>query len=227
MYSPESPVYIQTDNIRKGIQRLLPHDEKMVERISASSGIKALNFYCDTVETSKGYKLQHVVIIVQSIQDEKNMPGKSFYESFVSWFHDYFDEYGPSASDPSKQKIFPRINGIYPDINVGYTCMERIDLQIAYTNANDELNTITIPYQDEVWHVSMNGNNRTIFYYTEEQLKKNSSNGINDALRAQMLAILKKYDTYQCFGEHSLMIYFDSKESFDRDYDGKWHYYYK
>ena len=39
--------------------------------------------------------------------------------------------------------------------------------------------------------------------------------------------LLKEYDEFEYFKQDSFLIYLDSKENFDNNYEGDWHYYYK
>ena len=64
-------------------------------------------------------------------------------------------------------------------------------------------------------------------YFKDEQIRQNRENGISNKIAAEFLEGLKRYDDFNYFGEHSLSFTFYSKESFDRDYDGNWHYYYQ
>jgi len=226
MYNTTDDIYILTDKIRKRTHQLLPHDIAMVNWLNTTCGINVLNFYFHTVQTSVGYKQQHVVIIVQSIIEEKNMPGKANYNSIIEKFHQYFDENKPAKNDDTKRKIYPRINGIYPETAISFTAMEVIDVKVASTELNKNIDGI-LQSVENVWVISNNGEWKTVFYYTDEQLKQNEGNGNSQKIRDLVLAEIKKNDFYGDFGAHSIKLLFDSKESFDRDYEGKWHYYYK
>ncbi len=226
MYTSDNIVYIQTNKIRNGEFALLPHDEEMVNWLSKQCGFRVFNFYFDTVQTSVGYKLQHVTLIVQKNSEAQSPRNKALSPSIIVKFHEYFDKYKPSQNDETKRKIFSRENLLYPDINISFASMEDIDLVEVYRQTDAEIDRV-IKQTPDIWTISNNGQYKTIFYYTDEQWKQNESNGVNQNIRNQVLEILKKNDPYNCFGEHSLRLIFDSKECFDRDYSSNWYYYYK
>ena len=50
-------------------------------------------------------------------------------------------------------------------------------------------------------------------------------NGINDILTEKYFNLLKDYDEFNYFERDSFMIYFDSKENFDKNFKSNWFYY--
>lgn len=226
MYNATDAAYLQSTAIKKGEYQLHPKDQELVDWITGITGIKALNFCFETVETLMGYRVQHIRVIAERIAECRKMDGTPEYGKIIARFQQYFDEYGTTNKDNLKNEVFPRAGGIYPETILSFRPLEEIELKIANEKAMDEIVAIADHYP-QVWVISINMNWQNIFYYTDEQLMANRSNGVNEEIKSKILDILKQYDEYDYFGEHSLQVQFDSKEAFDRDYDGNWCYYYK
>jgi len=67
----------------------------------------------------------------------------------------------------------------------------------------------------------------SVFVYTEEQRKAAIIDGTEKLLRDELFALVKKYDKFNYFTPENFIFYLDSKEVFDRDFEGNWWYYYK
>ena len=61
-----------------------------------------------------------------------------------------------------------------------------------------------------------------VFYYTDAQVKENLSNGISARINEALVEVAEKYGF-----DGGSSYRFDSKETFDRDYESNWYYYYK
>ena len=61
-----------------------------------------------------------------------------------------------------------------------------------------------------------------VFYYTDAQVKENLTNGISTKINEALGRAAEKYGF-----DHGPTYRFDSKESFDRDYESNWYYYWK
>jgi hypothetical protein len=78
-----------------------------------------------------------------------------------------------------------------------------------------------------IWEISKFGDSITFFYYTERQIKTNEASGLNKVLVKEYLKILQRHDKHGYFKYSNPPVYFDSKENFDKSYNGSWFYYYR
>jgi hypothetical protein len=80
---------------------------------------------------------------------------------------------------------------------------------------------------NELWSIVKSFSTAVCFFYTDEQVRKNESNGIKEELSAKYLNILKHYDEFNYFNKDNFSIILDSKENFDENYQSNWYYYFK
>lgn len=229
MYSAADPSYKQAKAIKKGQHSLSPAHRQLIDRVSKRFGVSILDFYCYTKQTSVGYKQQALILIPEREAECEKLEPRSVQEEILAYFKPFFlsDDPALKKSDPLKADVWPPAQP-FPETYVAYCSLESIELKEAIKKAKEEDAAVLEKYKDQVWTTTFPADlYRYIFYYTDEQLKASVDNGQRAAILNDLLQALKKHDEFGYFGPHSLFVYFDSKESFDRDYDGKWHYYFK
>ncbi|HPQ68154.1 MAG TPA: hypothetical protein PKW95_03425 [bacterium] len=80
---------------------------------------------------------------------------------------------------------------------------------------------------DELWEISRSFHTVTFFFYTDEQVRKAERKGLRKTYAAKYYEILKRYDEFGYFTAENLLLFFDSKENFDNNYQSNWFYYYR
>jgi len=226
MYNPTDKSYIQARAIKKGKYRLEPTEKQIVEWIQNTFQVKALDFYFHKVETSVGYRQQHIVVILETNADCKKINNLEINQKLINKFLEYFQNPQRTKKDPQKNNLFEPVNGTFPEIVLDYCALESVELKVATTNAEKEIMAIAPRYKD-IWTISKTEDHWIIFYYTQKQLVENSKNGTTEQIKNEILKELKKYDDFGYFELQSLKITFDSKEYFDDNFQGNWHYYHQ
>ncbi|MGE5447132.1 MAG: hypothetical protein ACM3PR_02140 [Bacteroidales bacterium] len=79
----------------------------------------------------------------------------------------------------------------------------------------------------DLWGISRAFTGATFFLYTEKQVEVYSKNGIKEEWTDKYYNLLQQYDEFHYFKKDFYSIYLDSKENFDKNYQGNWYYYYK
>lgn len=223
MYNASDKSYLQTRAIKRGQHKLIPTHQQLVDWIKDTLNINVLDFTCETKETSAGYRQQMLFIIIETFSDEKKVSTQENEDLIREKFMEYFTLNDPVIRnfDPLKKDIFPLTNGSFPETLICFRPLEEIELKIAKEKVRKDL-TFIEKYKEHVWRYDI----ETVFYYTDAQVKENRQNGISQAIENELLENYKKYDEFNYFGSHSIAIVFDSKETFDRDFEGKdWVYY--
>lgn len=225
MYNPTDKSYLQARAIKKNGYQLAPENQAMVDWISERFQVKAIDFNLEKVETSKGYKLQRIYIILEREEECERME-KMDRTELVSHFKNYFTaEHG--KKDQLKNDYYPATERDYPEMVFGFNALESIEVMVAYEKADTEIRSIQERFPD-IWSMSKNWHYWTVFYYTDQQWKDNESNGTTAKIKELILAMLKKHDTFGLFGEKALQfILFDTKQNLDENYQGNMYYYYK
>ncbi|MBL7726522.1 MAG: hypothetical protein JNM68_02500, partial [Dinghuibacter sp.] len=136
MYHRSDASYIQSYAIKCGEYHLNKQEMTMADCLTEFIGARPLNFYFETVETAKGYRLRHIFIILERESECTVAARLANEEMIIKKFQGYFDEYGPSKTDKLKANIFPRVGGVYPETTVAYRQLEEIELGIAYERAD-------------------------------------------------------------------------------------------
>lgn len=80
---------------------------------------------------------------------------------------------------------------------------------------------------NELWEISRCFSSTTFFFYTDEQVRENTYNGMSQILTKEYFNLLKTYDEFDYIKREDFSVYLDSKENFDNNYKSNWYYYYK
>lgn len=229
MYNVDDPAYLQARAIKKGTHKLHPVHQQLVDAVSARFGVRALDFTCNAKETAKGYRQQVVVIIVETLADLNKL--KTENASLVKLFMPYLlstDEKIKRA-DPLKRSVFAATEKPYPEVVTGVHALETIETIAVKKKAVDAILTLNEKYPAEIHSVVQynDAQNIILFYHTDKQRDACGANGFYDMICDVILQEMKKYDEFGYIGEHSLTVFTDSEEAFQRDYKGNWHYYFQ
>jgi hypothetical protein len=77
-----------------------------------------------------------------------------------------------------------------------------------------------------IWEISRFGSRVTIFFLTQDQADAARTSGYIDVLANKYFNQLKRYDEFDYFDKQTFSISVDSKESFEKNYQSNWYYYY-
>ena len=81
--------------------------------------------------------------------------------------------------------------------------------------------------KDNVWEIQMSSFYITIFLEKENQIEENRQKPLFEKLKDEYFEIVKEKDEFGLFKKELINLAFDSKENFDKNYEGNWFYYYK
>ena len=81
-------------------------------------------------------------------------------------------------------------------------------------------------YKIVLWKIARFGEHVTFFFYTNSQLKKAKQSGLTVQLKQEYFEILKHFDEFDYFTLSNFNAVFDSKDNFDKNYNGNWRAYY-
>ena len=80
---------------------------------------------------------------------------------------------------------------------------------------------------EEIWAIVKAFNTAVFFFYTNEQVRRNEYDGMREKLSLKYFELVKQFDEFDYFKKDDFSINLDSKETFDKDYQGNWYYYFK
>ncbi len=225
MYNSTDKSYKRAVAIKKGEYKPDPVHQEFVDWATNLLSVKIIDFELAAKETSKSYKQQVVALIVERIEDEERLEKDYVKQQVIAQrFIAYLSSTSPAAlkADPLKKDVWPITMNPYPEMLVFFYALERIEKAKAETSIKAEWEK-TLATFPEFWILSED----VIFLYTNDQCANRVSSGLESKLSEAYLLLIKKYDEFGYLGAHSISFRFDSKESFDKNYDGNWYYYWK
>lgn len=215
MYTLTDKSQVQASAIKSGRHKLAPGDQEVLDWISGQFGVKALDFSCETRRTTE-HPQQLVHVILEGPDEVKKMQAdRTGCLSIADRFLGYFKSASPL--DPLKRDVLTIETLSTSDIIVTYRPFKEPSRGVWEEIFADEKRAVLKTYQD-AWVLSQT----VVFYFTDAQIKENDANGTS----AQITQALHSVE--RMFGLVKLSEYrFDSKETFDRDYQSNWYYYWK
>jgi hypothetical protein len=220
MYTLTDKLQFQAWAIKQGKHKPAIVHLELMDWMTKQFDVHALDFFCEIRDTSKGISQQLIHMILETAEDVKQMQANHANNTMIT---ERFLKYLKSAdsnnhkSDPLKGNVFPVETNPFPKIIVTYRPMKEIDSKILNEMLEDEQRAILKTFES-VWTMSM----AVVFYYTDAQVKENLTNGTSAKITEALEQASEK------FGYDQGSLYrFDSKETFDRDYESNWYYYWK
>ena len=220
MYTLTDKSQFQARAIKQGKHKLAIVHQEVVDWVTKQFGVRALDFACETRSTSKGAQQQLIHLILETAEDVKQMQAHRADNTLIT---ERFLKYFKSAHsnnaipDPLKSNVFAVETNPFPEIIVTYRPLKELSRELLEEMLEDEKRAILKTFEN-VWTISQH----VVFYYTDVQVKENLTNGTSAKISEALEQADNKYEFNRSYPYH-----FDSKESFDRDYESNWYYYWK
>jgi hypothetical protein len=216
MYTPTEKSQFQAWAIKQGRLKLAPVHQEILDWIKKQFGVHALDFSFEMRETSKGAPQLLIHLILETVDDVKRMQAnRANNEVITERFCEYFKSADLNTTkDPLKSTI---LTNPLPEIIVTYRPLKELTSEMLQEMREDEKRDI-LKTVESAWTISQS----VVFFYTDAQVKENQVNGTSAKIIEELEQIDKKYGFSPGFDYR-----FDSKETFDRDYESNWYYYWK
>jgi hypothetical protein len=219
--------YERARSIKLGRFILGQPQQQLVDWMSAQLQVPVIDFSLEKMTTYDGKKNQCVTVLVDTIADAKQINTARHIDAISDKLAEYLSSGKADLTDEFKNQVYHANTKPYPGFLVGFEALEEQELKNALEKVIAELEQ-SQKYKNLIWKINNNTNyDRVIFYYTDAQVKMGNETGASQAVRNDLLSMLKKHDEFNYFGDHSFASYIESKESFDRDYEGKDYIYYR
>jgi hypothetical protein len=220
MYTLSDQLQFQANAINEGRHQLASEVRSIIDWINKQFGVRALDFSCETKSVPNGNSRQLVHLIMRSVDDVKLLQSNREGSVLIAErFLTYFKSIGTQekTTDQLKKDVLSFDRAPFPQIVVTYRPLQDVETKVLQEMLDAETSEILKSFES-VWTISQ----RVIFFYTDAQKKENVANGISVKLTEALDKAAERYGL-----KHNAPYYFDSKETFDRDYESKWHYYWK
>jgi len=209
--------YRATKRLKLGAARLAPPFDEMGAWVSATWHVTVLNVIYDPKSDHLAPRLQ---VILEHESDARTFSdGVNFEESKQQAIAAHFREL--VRSQPSRyetQGMFVVLSAFAP------IAKQEADSRISDEDVKALQARIGDPH---LWCISRCFGRVTFMFYTDEQIVERQADGSKDSYARSYFAMLKGYDEFGYLTIDNFSIAFDSKENFDRNYQGSWFYYYR
>lgn len=235
MIVPSDKDYKETKLIKEGKTSMNPDFRTLADWVDKNYKVNVLNVYYDITTGAYNKPFPRLNIIFEYLEDELK-----FRDGVLGNFH----------SD--KQKIIAKkfdelVNGTRHTVPIWSFIKSKkckYDVQgllvtfdafrpIARDEINEgipeaEIDNLIAEINDpDIWKIVRFAASATFFFYTDKQSENARTNGYIQQLADKYFDVLKRHDTFDYFDRKAFSVSVDSKENFEKKYEGNWYYYFK
>jgi hypothetical protein len=233
MIVSSDPDYFDTKLVKQGKKHLEPVFQELADWIFETFGSRPLNVYYDKIEVDKNRP--RLSIIFEHYEDVPKFRDKigNYDSEKQKVIADKFRQLlkgGANANGNYFSRLFKKAeHSIYNTdrLLVIFTAFE----PIAREETNGKIPKATIEKlktelkSKNIWEIYPEFASTTYFFYTDQQIEEAKGNGTTEMMKKQYYDLLKKYDEFDYVKPDTFFLTFDSKENFDKTYQGNWFYY--
>ena len=212
MHSPKDPSYLAARAVRQGTLQLAPAELAITQSLSTLLDARVLHVTL-ALKSGKAFRQLVIAVAVETSAERARLGEPSSRQRVAA------------SMRPALLHSEFALGGVLPELVVGFAALEDIELQVALTAIKPDLEALAKTQPERIWNVIANGGTQhTVFFHRESDVTEPHMS----AVRADVLAALKKHDDFNLFGTHSLAsLHFDSHERFEREYGGNFHLYFQ
>jgi hypothetical protein len=234
MIVPSDPDYKETKLIKEGKASINPDFKPLIDWIDKKYGVRVLNIYYDITTGAYNKPFPRLNIIFETREEQSKFKTRlwGFKLDKQKTIARKFDELvnGNKQTIPfwsftkSKKNKYP-VQGLL----VIFDAFK----PVARDEANEgipetEIDNLIVDINNhDIWKIVRFAAGVTFFFYTDQQANNAKTDGYVQQLADKYFALLKKYDKYDYFDRGTFSIGIDSKENFEKKYEGNWYYYFK
>jgi len=219
MTSPQDALYQETKRIRlQGLPIGWPFAE-----LSAWASLQyRLRVFNAALEFMPHNPSVARLIVVLDTEDELSFLTRN--DGYLTQVQERFAVY---LQDLLTARGDPRLDG--KRLLVIFTSLERI----ARIEANERVTQRDVDrlqaklHNPALWHISRNYDSVTFFFHTEAQVVAAQNSGLLDLYAQAYAHVVAPYDELSYLRKRGINVYFESKENFEKNYQGSWLHYYK
>ena len=237
MIVPSDKDYIETKLIKRGQAKLKPDFVHLGEWIENQYSVKVLNVYYDITTGAHNRPFPRLNIIFEHEKDELK-----FRDGILG----NFDSGKQQVIAGKFEELVNNRNTAIAKLNNFFGRTERATYDtksllvifdsfepVAKHEANEaipknEIERLKVELNsEEIWEISRFGSRATVFFYTDQQAEKAKASDSLERLTSRYFQMVKRYDEFDYYDQESFSINADSKENFDKNFEGSWFYYYR
>lgn len=228
---PSDKEYKATKQIMLGKRTMNPEFRQLADFIDKSFGVRTINIIYDTIDKEERPRLNVCFEFEKEKLSFNDISGFNFDSKKQKQIADKFRQTIVNKKEGLFDLFSKSKNRKYKTDNVWiyYSAFEPIAMTEANEKiAEDKVNELKRQIANkDLWEISRCFSGTTFFLYTDEQVKQYENSETRIDWTSKYFDILKPYDEFGYFKLDKFNIYLDSKENFDKNYNGNWFYYYK
>lgn len=206
------PEYKNTRLIKLNRQKMDRKFDPFAQWINQKYAVEILNIYTDTLDEHT-LRLQ---LIFEFDSDRSKFFLKDRFTSSIRMKNEISKKY--------EELVHPLFG---QNILVLFYAFE----SLAKEEANTKIPPKTIQalkenHKDLIWEISRFGEHTSFFFHTQSQLNHARKSEKANEIKEEYFEQLKHFDEFNYFTLANFNAVFDSKESFDKNYNGSWRAYY-
>lgn len=206
--------YIETKRYKCGEMQLQSPYSDIAHWIESKYTVKVLNVIYDRVIHNQRPRLQVCVETQEDCDSFRDSSGLNFNEQMQSEILSQFLRFVKSENiSINTNKLFVVFSAFAP---------------IAMEEANNKINEekidklVTELDNDELWKVRRSFGRAVFFFFTEKQSKNANNSELLSRYSNEYFKLIKKYDEFDYLRKEQFLVSFDSKENFEKNYNGSW-----
>lgn len=220
MIVPSDESYQQTKRIKLEGQSLAPPFQEMATWITKTYGVSVINILYETTIPNGSPRIQ--VVVETEIDLSRLCPGvlSSFTEIDKRRVREQFTLI---ASKCSAAQI------VTDGLSVIFSAFERVAKIEAMSRVPDaHLDDLRERLQyPTLWKIVKSFGSVTFFFFATHQIKEFEHSGLREVWTREFSALLGPYDEFGFFELHPPVLALDSKENFEKNYNGRWFNYFR
>ncbi|MEP2650692.1 MAG: hypothetical protein ABJH06_01740 [Paraglaciecola sp.] len=206
--------YIETKRYKRGEIQLQKPFSDIARWIEDNYTVKVLNVIYDEVVPNKRPRLQVCVEYREDCDSFRDSDGLNFHKQKQDEIIDQFIRIiknEPYSIDT--ETLFVVFSAFAP--------IAREEANAKIRDKDIEQLVIELD-NEELWKIRPSFGGVTFFFYTEEQAKMARSSDLLNKYSNEFFKLIKKYDEFDYLNKEQFVASFDSKEYFDKNYNGSW-----
>lgn len=224
MYHPSDPAYIQTKKIKSGEYSLPVFWQGIVDWITASFGVVALNVALDCYDQGNS---QDIEVILERTADRKKLQDQHDNEIAAHIMPLLYSPERPT-DDNTKTRILKWEAGRQLSIHISCYSFEEVYLMELTGQLNPSVReAVQKKYRKVIDQVTANSGTQYVFYHKETDVVASRTNGVSANIKEMYFDRLKQLDKFGYFSIDDIQIIFDSQEELDKNYGGNLGYYFR
>jgi hypothetical protein len=234
MIVPSDPDYKETKLIKEGKASINPDFKPLADWIDKKYGVRVLNVFYDITTGAYNKPFPRLNIIFETREEQSKFKTGlwGFNLDRQKTIARKFDE----LVNGNKQTIsfwsFTKGKENKYDVQ-GLLVIFDAFKPVARDETNEGIpeteveNLIADINNPDLWKIVRFAAGATFFFYTDQQADNAKATEYIQQLADKYFDLLKKHDQFDYFDRETFSISVDSKENFEKKYEGNWYYYFK